>query len=448
MILIGALACLVVYLTKPHLMVWAVIFLAFASLPAGLPVVKLIGPVAISAHQVALVVAIAYLIPHARLRFSAYALPGIFVLMVAFSAAVGMANGHDVGRVIREASILFEMAAGFVLALLIVRTNYVTQSMRAMAATLWFSAGMILAASLTGLRLAGRQESLQAVTGSAQAIRLLTATQAPAMAVLAALVAAQILGRGRFSLFVTLGVPALIVTLLGFSRNALIGLAVAAAAAFVATLGWPALRRSATLTVVVAALVAVVTPAALFLLQHSAAGAWLADQVNAFSHRVIGGVSPNAMAVDQSTLDRLREDAKLQYAITQAPAFGHGLGYAYQLPFGKPGTFTATFGTTYAHNFYLWWLTKAGALGMTVFAAFALTPTVRGIRSTSVEAKISAAACAGLLVVCLVDPLPEESGNSLVLGMALGAAMAFAWPRAAQVEEAGSEADPVAVTAS
>ena len=70
------------------------------------------------------------------------------------------------------------------------------------------------------------------------------------------------------------------------------------------------------------------------------------------------------------------------------------LGYAYQLPFGKAGTFTATLGTTYAHNFYLWWLAKAGAVGMASFAVFALTPVVRGIRSASAEAKISAAVSA------------------------------------------------------
>ena len=103
-------------------------------------------------------------------------------------------------------------------------------------------------------------------------------------------------------------------------------LAVAAAVAFVASLGWSAVRRSAALAAVVAALVAVVVPGALFLLQNSAAGAWLADQVNAFSHRVIGGVSPTALAVDQSTLDRLREDTNLLRAIAEAPLFGHGAG--------------------------------------------------------------------------------------------------------------------------
>jgi hypothetical protein len=55
----------------------------------------------------------------------------------------------------------------------------------------------------------------------------------------------------------------------------------------------------------------------------------------------------------------------LNRAIAKAPLFGHGLGYAYQLPFGKARTFTATLGTTYAHNLYLWWLaqSRGGAHG-------------------------------------------------------------------------------------
>ena len=126
---------------------------------------------------------------------------------------------------------------------------------------LWFSAGMMLASSLTGLQSdRPRPVSLQGETGGAQAIRLITYTETPALAVLAALVAAQIVGRARLSVHLALGVPALVITLLSFSRDALIVLAVAAVAAFVATLGWSAIRRLAVLAAVAAALVGVVLP--------------------------------------------------------------------------------------------------------------------------------------------------------------------------------------------
>jgi O-antigen ligase len=424
-LLIGALGCLVVYLSGPHRMVWIALFLAFASLPASLHVGKVIGPVSVYAYQAAVLLAIAFLIPAARLRLSRYGLPIVLALTVMFFAAVGVAAGHDPQQVAREASFLCEVIAGFVLALLIVRTGHVAQSIRVMAVVLWFSAVMIVVSSLTGLRLAGRAESLQGETGT-MAIRLLTSTQAPALAVLTALVAAQIVGRARLSAWFVLGTPALAITLLSFARNTLIALAVTALVALVAAAGWAAIRRSAVLAAAGAVAVAVVIPTALFALHQTGPGIWLADQLNAFSHRVIGGISTTALASDPSTLARVHENANLWHAFGDAPLLGHGLGYAYQLPFGEPGTFTATLGTTYAHNFYLWWLVKAGVAGMAVFAVFALTPVTLGVRSTSAAAKISAAVSAGLLAICVVDPLPLEPASSLVLGLGLGAAIAFA----------------------
>ncbi len=151
-------------------------------------------------------------------------------------------------------------------------------------------------------------------------------------------------------------------------------------------------------------------------------------KITGFSHRVLGRTSANALAADPSTLARYAEDANLNDAIAAAPLFGHGLGYAYQLPFGgdDPTEFTQSLGTTYAHNFYLWWLAKSGAVGMGAFALLALAPLVRALRSASVPAKISAAVSTGLLVMCIIDPLPEDPANAMTLGIALGAAMAFA----------------------
>ncbi len=447
-LMIGALVCVVVYLTRPQWMAWIALFLAFASLPAGIPLGNGSWPMSAYTYQVAVVAAIVFLVPLVRLRFSAYVLPGIFLLTVLLFAAAGKAAGHDPEIVAHEVLFLCEVIAGFVLALLIVRANYVREAIRVMAGVLWFSAGMLVVSSLTGLQLIGRVESLATETGSAQAVRFLTSTQTPAMAVLAAVVAAGIIGRGRLSLYPALGLPALIISVMAFSRNTLIILTVAAVVAFVASLRWSTVLRSGVLAVVAATLVAVVVPGVLFLLQHSTAGGWLADQVSAFTGRVVDGISPAARAVDSSTLDRLHEDANLQRAIAEAPVFGHGMGYAYQLPFGKPGTFTQTLGPTYAHNFYLWWMVKAGAVGMASFAAFALTPIALGIRSASAGAKISAAVSAGLLAACVVNPLPLEPASSLVLGMALGAGLAFARPRqgAEQVEPSGSIAGQVSRT--
>jgi O-antigen ligase len=447
LLLIGALACLIVYLTGPRRMVLVALFLACASLPASLHVGKVIGPVAIDEYHAAVMLAIVFLIPVARLRFSQYVLPLILLLTVAVFTVLGLMAGNEPVATAREATFLCEMIAGFVLAVLIVRADYVRQSIWVASAVMWFSAGMILASSLTGLRLAGRAESLAAETG-VDAIRIVTVTQAPAVAVLTALVAAQIIGRARWSTWLMLGVPALMITLLSFSRHTLIGLAVAAVVAIAANLGWAAIRRLASIVAVGAAVLAVVTPAALFLLQNYAAGAWLSKQVDAFSHRVLDGVSTSALEVDSSTLARLHENTNLWRAIGESPLLGHGLGYAYQLPFGPAGSFTADLGPTYAHNFYLWWLVKAGVIGMVVFALFALVPVVRALRAASAPATIAAAVSAGLLAICVVDPLPLERASSLVLGIALGAAAAFsrsAPPAAEPIRSPAASTAPSAV---
>jgi hypothetical protein len=435
LLVIGALFCLVLYWVKPQAMVGVALFLSVASLPEGLHVGKVFGPIPVYAAHVALVLAICYMIPIVRPSLSTFRLPGIFALTVLFFAEVGLASGNATDRVVHEAMFLLEMVGGYILALLIVRCDYLKGTMYALAATLWFSAGMIVASSMHAIRLAGRgAESMSLSTANAvEADRMITTTGTPAIAVLAILVAAQIIGRARPATWLAFAPPALIISLLAFTRSTLIAVGVAAVVAFITTLSWSALRRTAKLVTVGGLVFAITVPGVLFLLQHSTAGTWLSTQFTGYNNRVFGGVSTSALAVDESTLDRLREDAKLNNSIAEAPLFGHGLGYQYQQPYDNDWF---SLGTSYAHNFYLWWLCKSGATGMFAFVFFALTPLIRGLRSAAAPAKISAAVTVGLLAMCNVAPLPEEPGSALVLGMALGAAMTFARvPHTQQVPE-------------
>jgi O-antigen ligase len=442
-LLIAATFCLVLYWVKREGLAGITLFLAFAALPEGLHIGKVIGPVAIYAYQLAAVLAICYLIPLVKPRFKDFLLPGMFVLTVLYFTLVGFQMGHDATMVLHESTTLIEMVVGFVLALLIVYGDYLKFCMRVMIATLWFSAGMAIISSLHAIRLAGRAESLEGATGAGQALRIVLSTQTPATAALTALVAASIIGRVRPMVYLAFGPPALIISLLAFSRNTLIAVAVGATVAFFANFGWKALRRSAIVAAVSAGVFALTVPGSLFLLQHSEAGSWLSDQFTAFNQRVLGGVSASALATDESTLDRLREVARLNAAIAQAPVFGHGLGYAYQLPSGNdPKAFAWTLGPTYSHLFYQWWLAKAGAVGMAAFAWIALTPVVRALRCASAPAKISAAVCAGLLAISAVWPLPEMPMDALALGMALGTAMGFAGLRRRNQDTGGTAVDP------
>ncbi|MGD1170286.1 O-antigen ligase family protein [Mycobacterium seoulense] len=423
--LIAATFCVVVYWVRPEAMAWVALVGAFAALPQGLHVGKVIGPAVVYLYLVAAILAIGYLIPIMKPQFSDYWLPGLFTLVVVISTVTGFENGHDATIVLRESLSMLEIAVGYVLALLVVYGGYIKWSIRVTAGILWFSAGMAVVSSLHAIRLAGRAESLGAATGAGQAVRIILTTQSPATATLSALVAAAIVGRLRAATLLALGPPALIISLLSFSRNTLISMGVAAGVALLISLSASTVRRTAFIGVVCATVIAVTVPGSLFLLQGSDAGAWLADQLTAFNERVLGGVSSSALAVDESALERLREDSLLNRSIAQAPVFGHGLGYAYQPPKGDD-EFSAKFYPAYSHNFYLWWLAKAGAVGMAAFALFALTPLVKAVRCRTAAAKVSVAVSAGLLAISVVWPLPEMPSDSFALGIALGSAMGFA----------------------
>ncbi|WP_232003053.1 O-antigen ligase [Mycobacterium sp. 1245801.1] len=440
-LLTAALFCVVVYWVKPEGMVAVTLFGAFAALPEGLHVGKVIGPATIYAYHVAAVLAICYLIPTVRPRAHDFLLPGLLVLTVVWSTVTGFETGHADLVVMRESTTMIEMAIGFVLALFVVYGGHVKFSIRVMIVILWFSAGMAIVSSLFAIRLAGRAESLEGATGAGQAVRIILSTQTPATAILSALVAAPIVGRVRPAMYFALGPPALSISLLSFSRNTLISMGVAAGVALVGSLSWAAVRRTITTATVGLAMIAVTVPGSLFLLQRSKTGAWLSDQYAAFNQRVLGGVTSSALAVDDSALERLREINLLKETIAQAPVFGHGLGYVYQPPTGDD-EFHLYLYPAYSHNFYLWWLAKAGAVGMAVFAIFALTPVILALRCAPAAAKISAAVAAGLLAISAVWPLPEMPMDALGLGVALGAAMGYAGLRRRSGDAAPTDADP------
>ena len=201
---------------------------------------------------------------------------------------------------------------------MIVYGDYIMLSIHAMAFTLWFSAGMVVLGSSGALHLVGRTESLQADTGDA-ASRVITSALIPSIAVLTTLVAAQILGRVKPVAYLALGLPALVIAVLAFTRNTLISVGVAAVVAFFASMGWSSVRRAARLTVTAAGILAVTIPGALFLLGDTSAGVWLAHQITGFSHRVLGRTSGSALATDPSALARFAEDRHLNEAIADAP---------------------------------------------------------------------------------------------------------------------------------
>lgn len=427
-IALGAIGCLIVYLAGPHWMAFIALFAAFAAMPALVPPGKIIGYVTIYIHEVLIVLAIAFLCPLSRNRKYVFTVPVAFTLFIALGAVIGILGGNEWQWIIWEAKPLVMMAAGFALAVLLVDGGLVGRSVRLTGVILWFSAAVVIVGSTTGLAIRGRNESLVDVTGQVvgEVARLVTWAQIPALAVLVALLAGLIFDRVDTKALLSLGLPALIVTVLGFSRSALLALAIATAAALLVNFKRLSFYRTARL--LLATITTVVLLAVAFqLMRILGVGGWVADQVGGFSERVLGGLAIGADR-DLSWQYRTNEITKLWPAFREAPLLGKGLGFAYQPPHGPTGYWARIFGPYYSHNFYFWLLAKTGIIGLAGFISFALWPIVRGVRATAVQAKVSAIVAISLLGMSYVWPVPEQQPDSIVLGIALGAAWAFSKP--------------------
>lgn len=440
-VLIGAIGCLLVYFTAPHWMVWIALFSAFATMIAGVPAGKLVAGTIVYVFEVLLLLAIGFLILTQRNRTPISALPGIYLMFVLLAIITGILNGNERSWIIFEARNLVTMAAGFVLAELVVRNGLVAQAVKVMAALLWFSASMILANAFFNVQLRATTGTVVSADGDQIAggtiRRYFTETQAPAFAVLVVLVVVSVIVRVRSRDWLMLGVPALVIMFFSFTRFSFFGLFAAVIAAGLASARRTTFLRIAKITGISVAVVFLLT----FLFQLSPVSlsdGWLGQQLQAYATRIFGGLMLFLEGADTSYGARRAENANLWIAIRDAPLFGHGFGYAYQPPFGPPGRFAATFGPYYGHNFYLWLLAKAGIVGLVGFALFALVPIIRALHTQSVEAKASAIVALIVLAVSVVGPAGESGPGALVLGIALGAAMAFSSaPITASAPESG-----------
>lgn len=424
---IGGIGLILVWLVRPLLLVDIAIFLSVATLPPNLAVAKVVGPVAIFPYEILILLAMVVLARIAILTFNEVAPGVVFLLGVTTAAVAGVLGGSDPVYIAREAQYLVEMVAGFYFALLIVRAGYAARAIQTLGVMLWFSMGMIVLASVGVVTVDGRTESLTEETGTVGAVRLITATSEISMVVVCAVVLGVILRRARKRHLLGLGLPALVIQLLSFTRSLLIVLAVASFFVLVTVHKRALWIGAAKLFGGLLAGLLVGLPSLALILSGTAAGTWLSGQIQAYIVRVFDGISGQALARDKSALYRWRENDHLYVAFGDSPTTGHGLGYAYQLPAGRFPDFSATdLGTTYSHNFYLWILVKAGVIGLIAFLVFLLPPLVAAVRSRSVTAKAAASLTIALAAVCWVSPMPLQAPSSLVFGATIGVTMGLA----------------------
>ncbi|MDR5701481.1 O-antigen ligase family protein [Agromyces aerolatus] len=408
---------------RPQMSVYLVILIGLTAYPAFVPYQVTLGSFTIFVYEPVLFIAAVWSFVLLRGRKGIVGRTCVLLGLVAIWGAAGIAVGNPVIEVIGDARGLVNVALFAMVAASIFGTIYERTSLKVLLASLWVSAVVTLLSSLVGFPVAGRREdaSLVLVDGGATAsgaTRLLTAATEISVLVLCVAIALAITGKVRLNRLVPYIIPATIITALGFSRNSVLAIGVAVILAFL-------VARTSIRSV--AKIIGAVLAITLLFILGAAAGApgaaYVSDQVTAFTGRVLNGLSSSTVASDSSALARQSENAYAGAAFAESPIVGHGLGYAYRPAVGEAGTFSATKGQYYAHNFWLWTLVKSGVLGLMAILICFLAPVLVALRTSDLIAKALAAAMIGLLVSMFFAPFVNDPGNggSLAVGALLGA---------------------------
>jgi O-antigen ligase len=409
-------------LQRPERMTYLLIALAFAVKPLSTPAALQFGPVTIFWFEPVLLAFTAYLLvtqtttPAARI--AAFTLSGL--VMVGF--ALGALSGASPIQMASDGRGMVVMVLAFIAGSHAANTVHIAGGARTVLVVLWWSAILVLISALTGLPIEGRSEDaslflLGGATVGNGATRILSSATFLSLAVLCAALILQITGGVAWRKAIPFVLPALVIVFLSFSRNSILGLAAAMVFALVMcrdliSVSGGAIKLAAA-SAILGAILALIT-------LTSPGGPWIATQADAYATRVVGGLSNRVRSIDTSALYRTQESKLLIRAFTEQPLLGHGIGYAYQPARGAAGSFTATTGRYYAHNFYLWLLAKSGLLGLVAFLAVAMNATLAGMRRASKIRLALGGTGAALLAVSFVAPLPLAPSSALLIGLVLG----------------------------
>jgi O-antigen ligase len=420
----AALAVVVVVLLfkAPDSFVPLTLVLACLAIPAGTPTTVGIGGFTFPIYEMTLFVAFLLAVNRGVAKYTRHRIWFLALWMVV-GLSVSFLDALEPVRIIGDVRSLIQMAMALVVAAVYINTDTARKCAEALKWTLWFSAILTVAASVSGLHLAGRAGDSTLVGGNADAIRFLTAANFPALATVCVCAALIILGRASLRSTLMWTLPALIVLLMAFSRNHIIGLALAVIVALVATRDLRTIVRATIRIAVVSAVLVLATWGVTSSVFDDMPGhSWAKLQAESYSSRVLEGLTEESRAQDASTLYRAEETQRLELSISEAPVMGHGFGYAYKLAEGKRGSWFYDQGPYYAHNFYLWALVKSGVVGLALFLAAMALPLVRPVlHPTNPVATACAAAAIGLLGVSWVAPMPLGSPTAVVLGALVGA---------------------------
>ena len=428
MLAMGLGMAALVFVWRPQLLTAATIVLACAAMPTAVPYSVDLAGISVFIYEPTLVLAALW--AGVRLPGTPLADKRVAVLAAVITAWVGyglLFKGARLGPVVGDVRGLVDLTLALFVASRLAGSRHAGQALIALRLALWWSAALILVASVTGLELSGRSEdaSLGITGATSDATRFLTVATFPALAVAAAVLGAIALGAVSLAAAWSYWVPCLPILLLAFSRNSLLGLAVAGVFAALCArsdkrMASFAARGVAALGLV--ALVALVGPTVMAALPPDS---WAATQVTGYSNRVLGGIRSETLARDPSTLFREGENEAMGRAVVDSPVVGHGFGYAYKAPRGPSGQFEAVTAPYYGHQFYLWLTMKTGLVGACLVLWVFFAPLGRALRSVTGPGVALGSAAAALLAVSVVAPLPIGIPTGVQFGAILGALTAY-----------------------
>jgi O-antigen ligase len=364
-----------------------------------------------------------------------------YTIVIALEAAVGLVHRQPFSAFTQDLRGPIYLVCGYFIASRLVTRSRLRKAVGAAAIVLWYSAGLMIVTIATGVEiLAGRTEEVRAYQASGNA-EVIDATRfivdSKGLAFMALVVAVTVLfsrpvtSRQRW-LCLALAVPAFIVTFLSYARATLIALVVCTVVVVVLKRAVSFDRRRVLATgAVLATVVGLVGLTGTASLLNDANGNVVARQVAGFEERVLGGLTSDTVDSPGNTY-RLMENRYALEAAARSPLFGHGIGASF-----KPTTFgdrslsafenDPAFGTRFIHNGWLWYLVKAGGVGVLAFILFVFTPVLRTLlpragrtwRIDPVDAGL-AVAIVGLMIINAFEPDLHRTGTAPLAGAVLG----------------------------
>lgn len=436
---VGLLGILIIILVKPQWWIGVLVFLTFVTTPAFIPVQIAFGGFAIFPHEIALLFAALFLFTTRRPnRITDWCAAGI-ALTTLLGGAHGFIANNDPQAIGNDARGLAVVSLCVFIVGRINHPDEVGVALKAARITLWISFGLVSLGALGLIRLNARyaEASLDTpgITNAADVTRILTSTSHFAGATVAVVLALWVIRPHLFKITLTFFVPALGISIIGFSRNTLVLILVALALAPVfywnqsdasdKRAGKGALRL---VTVSMAVLTAFLGVGGLLYLAADFPGFnYLHSIYSAYTQRVISGFDTRVVQVDSGILYRQEEIRLLQRAAIGHEFIGRGFGYRYRLE--SSYGFAGLSGSYYAHNFYWWAIVKVGWFGLLAYMAVFVIGVANALFGSGRFALRSAAAATlvGGFVVSAVAPLPSTVSSAPVFGVVLGIAL-LRWP--------------------